>query len=584
MKKGLAIILSLSIIMSLLPMTVFAATSPQDMVKKIGIGMNLGNTFDAPTEGSWSKAAQEYYFDDYKQAGFKHIRIPIRWDQHALANSPYTIDSSFLDRIETVVNWSLSRGFVTVINSHHDTWLMDNYSQNIGRFEKIWEQIAERFKGKSENLVFEILNEPHGNITDSQINDMNRRILSIIRKTNPTRNVIIGSGYWNSFNTLSLLEIPNDPNLIATFHYYDPYTFTHQWKGTWGTKNDMDAINMVFNQVKKWSDKNNIPVYLGEYGVMRNSDRTSAVKWFDFVSDQATSHGFASGAWDNGVFGSADNDMAFYNRDTRQFDREILNAILTTGTTYNWTPPTPTDPDSPHTPATPAYGEQLIEDFEGTMQWAAYSGVKATASCKISSGKSNNGLEITYAGSSDGYWGVVDNKHRNQDWEKWQKISFDIKSSNTNEVRLLIAEQSKIEGEDGEHWTYVIKPSTSWTTIEIPFSSFTRRMDYQPPAQDGSGTFDVYKIGPLHFMYSNGNSGTLNIDNIKLVGLPEVQPEGKIGDVNADGNINALDFALLKKYLLDPSNSINKKNADINVDGDINAIDFAKLKKILIEN
>ncbi len=212
------------------------------------------------------------------------------------------------------------------------------------------------------------------------------------------------------------------------------------------------------------------------------------------------------------------------------------------------------------------------------MQWAAYSGVDATASCKISSGKSNNGLEITYAGSSNGYWGVVDNKHRNQDWEKWQKISFDIKSSNTNEVRLLIAEQSKIEGEDGEHWTYVIKPSTSWTTIEIPFSSFTKRMDYQPSAQDSSETFDLYKVGSLHFMYNNGNSGTLNIDNIKLIGLPE----GKIGDVNEDGNVDSIDSALLKKYLLDPSISINKVNADINLDGEINAIDFAKLKMMLL--
>lgn len=580
MKKVLALILSCSIIMSLLPMTVYATISPQDMVKKMEIGMNLGNTFEAPTEGSWSKAAQEYYFDDYKQAGFKHVRIPIRWDLHALTNSPYTIDKSFLDRVETVVDWSLSRGFVTVINSHHDTWIMDNYNQNIERFEKIWEQIAERFKGKSENLVFEILNEPHGNITDSQINDMNKRILKIIRKTNPTRNVIIGAGYWNSYNALSVLEIPNDSNLIATFHYYDPYSFTHQWQGTWGTQNDMDAVARVFDQVKKWSENNNIPVYLGEFGVMAYSDRTSAVKWFDFISDQAVSHGFACAAWDNGVFGSVDNDMAFYNRDTRKFDQEILNAILTVGTTYDWTPSTQIPEEPPHTPATPAVGEYLLDDFEGAIQWWPYSGSGSNATSKISTGKSGNGLEITYTGSANGYWGVGNNI--SEDLEKWQKISFDLKSTNTNEIRLLLNERGLVEGEDGEHWIYVIKPSTSWTTIEIPFSSFTKRMDYQPPAQDGNGKLDLYKVNSIHFMYANGNSGTLNIDNVKLIGLPENPQEGKIGDVNSDGNVDALDFALLKKYLLDASNSINKVNADINLDGVIDAIDFAKLKMMLL--
>lgn len=85
-------------------------------------------------------------------------------------------------------------------------------------------------------------------------------------------------------------------------------------------------------------------------------------------------------------------------------------------------------------------------------------------------------------------------------------------------------------------------------------------------------------------MYSNGNSGVLNIDNIKLVGLPEEQTGGKIGDVNEDGNVDAIDFALLKKYLLDSSISINKVNADINSDGDINAIDFAKLKMMILGN
>jgi len=53
-----------------------------------------------------------------------------------------------------VYDWSLSRGFVTIINSHHDDWIKEDYNGNIERFEKIWEQIAERFKNKSENLLF----------------------------------------------------------------------------------------------------------------------------------------------------------------------------------------------------------------------------------------------------------------------------------------------------------------------------------------------------------------------------------------------------------------------------------------------
>ena len=37
--------------------------TPAEMVKKMGIGINLGNTLDAPTEGAWALRAQEKFFE-----------------------------------------------------------------------------------------------------------------------------------------------------------------------------------------------------------------------------------------------------------------------------------------------------------------------------------------------------------------------------------------------------------------------------------------------------------------------------------------------------------------------------------------
>lgn len=55
-----------------------------------------------------------------------------------------------------------------------------------------------------------------------------------------------------------------------------------------------------------------------------------------------------------------------------------------------------------------------------------------------------------------------------------------------------------------------------------------------------------------------------------------------MGDINNDGQINAIDLAILKKYLLDNSTTINKIAADMNSDGIIDAIDFAAFKKLLL--
>jgi endoglucanase len=55
------------------------------------------------------------------------------------------------------------------------------------------------------------------------------------------------------------------------------------------------------------------------------------------------------------------------------------------------------------------------------------------------------------------------------------------------------------------------------------------------------------------------------------------------GDTNNDGNVDSLDYALLKQHLLGgATTNINLKNADMNSDGEINALDIALLKVVLL--
>src|SRR5262245_47703575 len=61
-------------------------------------GINAGNALDAPTEGAWGPALDEAYFDAVAAAGFDHVRIPIRWNAHAAAAPPYTVDEAFFAR------------------------------------------------------------------------------------------------------------------------------------------------------------------------------------------------------------------------------------------------------------------------------------------------------------------------------------------------------------------------------------------------------------------------------------------------------------------------------------------------------
>ncbi len=55
------------------------------------------------------------------------------------------------------------------------------------------------------------------------------------------------------------------------------------------------------------------------------------------------------------------------------------------------------------------------------------------------------------------------------------------------------------------------------------------------------------------------------------------------GDLNEDGTVSALDFALLRKYILTGvADGINLTAADVNNDGNVNALDYALLKSYLL--
>jgi len=280
----------------------FAQLTPQEAIEDMGRGINLGNTLEPPTEGSWNNGpAQEAYFDAYLEAGFNNIRVPVRWDRHTGSAAPYAISESWMDRVEEVIDWGLSRGFYITLNGHHEDWLKTNYSNQIlqDRYDAIWVQVAERFKDKSDKLLFEIINEPKG-MSRGQVDDLNQRILGIIRATNPTRIVIYGGNEWANSPELLNAAIPDDDYLIGYYHAYDPWNFSGLGMGTWGTANDYQQVTNKYKSVKNWSMANNIPVHHSEFGALVTCDFNSRMRIYAHNVEQCIVNGFAFSVWDDG--------------------------------------------------------------------------------------------------------------------------------------------------------------------------------------------------------------------------------------------------------------------------------------------
>jgi hypothetical protein len=293
-----------------------AQITPQQANAAMARGINIGNTLESETEGSWGNGPlQEYYFDDYKTAGFTSIRIPIRWDKHTANTSPYKVDDAWMKRVEQVVDWGLARGLYITINSHHDDWIKTGYANKImrDRFDSIWSQIAVRFQHKSDKLLFEMINEPH-ELTVPNINEINLRVLSIIRKTNPTRIVIYSGTEFSSLDKMIEAAIPNDPNLIAYYHSYDPWSFAGQGISTWGSASDRETLRSAFAKAAQWSTSHNIPVTINEFGAQKLCEYNSRMYHYASYTEYALQYGVSFNAWDDG------GDFQIYLRSNRKWN------------------------------------------------------------------------------------------------------------------------------------------------------------------------------------------------------------------------------------------------------------------------
>lgn len=307
-------------------------------------GINLGNALDAPQEGAWGVTLEEKHFAMAKAAGLDHIRLPVRFNAHADKQAPYTIESAFFERVDWAVDQAAKHGLSIIIDLHHYEELMQKPAEHADRLVGIWKQVAERYKSRPPSVAFELINEPCKELKSALLNPLQQRAIAAIRATNPTRLIIADSYFWAGADYLKELELPADPNVIASFHEYQPILFTHQnmpfmpgefqtrgvvfpgppaepvtpvemgqnteWVRNWfasynsqpiaTNSNGPNAVFDYFKLVEAYIKSSKRRVYLGEFGVTDNADPKSREVWLRMVRKEAEKRKIGWAVWDDG--------------------------------------------------------------------------------------------------------------------------------------------------------------------------------------------------------------------------------------------------------------------------------------------
>lgn len=257
--------------------------------------MNMGGALEANYEGEWGYKIRAQDFNKIKKAGFDTVRVPIKFSAHTETRAPYTISPELFKRVDEIIDWALIEGLQIIIDVHHYDELMKNPNSHEPRLEAMWDQIAYHYAKAPNGLMFELINEPNDKMTIERTDQLNHRLLKIVRRYNAERWVVIGSAGWGNLDALMKSSPPQDPRVMTTFHFYDPFEFTHQG-ATWvagadyptgvkwtGLSAEKAAIASTLDKAAQWRDETRMPILLGEFGAISKADNLSRARWAEVV-------------------------------------------------------------------------------------------------------------------------------------------------------------------------------------------------------------------------------------------------------------------------------------------------------------
>ena len=330
--------------------------SALELTRLMGNGTNLGNTFEACNangshipgkdpmtyEVSWgAPVTTQEMLHAMKAAGFDTLRIPVAWMTNAtnLAGGDYTIEASYLNRVQEVVDYARNAGMYVIINDHWDGgWWGMFGSENaqtrafaMEAYKGMWTQIATHFAAYSDYVIFEAANEELGarfdensaycddsvvtymddDIRYALCNEVNQAFVDTVRATggnNASRFLLVAGFGTNIDQTCdSRFRMPADTaedKLLLSVHYYDPWSYCGAADAAgataWGTKSDYEYMDEQLAKMSKFT-RQGVGVVIGEYGALPGGDgvmKTNALNYHARFLDLCDYYDMTSCLWD----------------------------------------------------------------------------------------------------------------------------------------------------------------------------------------------------------------------------------------------------------------------------------------------
>jgi len=318
-------------------------------------GVNLTGWFQTSSAGQIQfKEFTKQDLINIKSLGCDVIRLPINMHAMTSGSPDFIPDPLFVSFLDSVVNWAEELNIYLIIDNHSELVSLST-TEKQNELTKLWTQLADHYASASDYIIYEVLNEPH-DITASVWGSIQQVVINAIRTKDTKHMIMVGGVNFNSYTELANIPSYTDNKLIYTFHFYDPFMFTHQgatWVtpsmaplsgvpfpynaaempacpsslvGTWiesglnsyPTQGTVAYVKSLIDIAASFKNNRNVPVYCGELGVyIPNSDPADRAYWYGVVKAYLEEKGIPWTMWDYkggfGLFEKNSNEMFDYD-------------------------------------------------------------------------------------------------------------------------------------------------------------------------------------------------------------------------------------------------------------------------------
>ncbi len=286
------------------------------------------------------------------ELGFDHVRMPI--DEHQMWDVDGNRDEDAFEILHNAIRWSLKHDLkvsidVHVLRSHHfnaaekPLWTEKSAQDE---FIALWQDLSLALREyPNDRVVYELMNEPVADDADDW-NKLVARVFAVLRALEPGRTIMIGSNRWQSADTFDELEVPDDGNIILSYHFYEPFLLSHtttswtflrdytgpvHYPGVILTAAEFAALpedqkKIVEAWVGRHFDKEvllgmmekplrvartlGLPLYCGEYGIFDKAPGEDRLRWYRDMLEIFAEQGVSSANWNykSDEFGLVGND------------------------------------------------------------------------------------------------------------------------------------------------------------------------------------------------------------------------------------------------------------------------------------